>query len=118
MPGWEIPKLRAKYFTESCGLVTDYLAEMLHAFRTVSFADAIDRHFWLGDQLNQRDSIAVRKTVSGLIKLVYPDGVLTKAELEEILRLALEMRQRIKYQLYKISGDEFKDYQLDYEPEG
>ncbi len=107
IPGWDIPKLSPKSFTKEYGLIVDYMAEIFRELRKTSYGDALDRYFSLGRDLNQRDTIAVRKTVSALIKLVYPDGVFTKEEVEEILVRALEYRRRIKEQLKKMAGMEF-----------
>ena len=107
VPGWDIPKLSPKSFTKEYGLIVDYMAEIFRELRKTSYGDALDKYFSLGRDLNQRDTIAVRKTVSALIKLVYPDGVFTKEEVEEILVRALEYRRRIKEQLKKMAGMEF-----------
>ena len=114
LPGWEIPKFRPNHFTNDYGFITDYLAEVLRELRKDQQGDALDKYFRLGKNLNQRDTIAVRKMVSGLIKLVYPDGEYSKEELEEILRLSLEMRRRVKEQLKKLGGMEFYDVNFSY----
>lgn len=114
LPGWEIPKMRPDYFTNRYGFIVDYLAEYFREMRKRSFTDAFDKHFKLGTHLNQRDTIAVRKTVSGLIKLIYPNGQFTKENIEEILRYALEGRRRVKEQLKKIGGMEFYDVMFSY----
>lgn len=114
VPGWEIPKYRPEYFTNDYGFITDYFAEVLRELRKVSFSDAIDKYFKLGNNLNQRDVIAVKKTVSGLAKLLYPDGNYNKEQIEQILRFALEMRRRVKEQLKKIGGMEFFDVNFSY----
>lgn len=114
LPGWEIPKFRPEHFTDDYGFITDYLAEFLREFRKEQYGDALDRYFRLGKNLNQRDTIAVRKMVGGLVKLVYPDGVFDKEELEEILQIALEMRRRVKEQLKKLGGMEFYDVNFSY----
>lgn len=114
LPGWEIPKMRPDFFTDKYGFIVDYLAEFFREMRKRSFADAIDKYFKLGNNLNQRDVIAVRKTVSGLIKLLYPNGEYTKENVEEILRYALEGRRRVKEQLKKIGGMEFYDVHFSY----
>lgn len=114
LPGWEVPKFRPHHFTNDYGFITDYLAEVLRELRKDQQTDALDRYFLLGKNLNQRDTIAVRKMVSGLIKLVYPDGNYSKEELEEILRLSLEMRRRVKEQLKKLGGMEFYDVNFSY----
>lgn len=114
IPGWEIPKFRPEHFTDDYGFITDYLAEFLRELRKEQYGDALDRFYRLGKNLNQRDTIAVRKMVGGLIKLVYPDGVFEKEDLEEILQIALEMRRRVKEQLKKLGGMEFYDVNFSY----
>lgn len=107
VPGWEIPKLYPEHFTDGYGFITDYLAGFLHELRKEARGEEIDRYFRLGSDINQRDNIAIRKMVSGFLKLIYPDGVYSKDELEEILVLALELRRRVKEQMKKLSFIEF-----------
>lgn len=114
IPGWEVPKFRPKHFTNDYGFITDYLAEYIRELRKESYGDALDQYFHLGKNLNQRDTIAVRRMVAGFIKLLYPDGVYTKEQLEEILVLSLEMRRRVKEQLKKLGGMEFYDVNFSY----
>lgn len=114
LPGWEVPKFRPDHFTDDYGFITDYFAEFIRELRKTQESDALDKHFKLGKNLNQRDTISVRKTVSGLVKLLYPNEDYTKEELEEILRIALEMRRRVKEQLKKIGGMEFYDVNFSY----
>lgn len=114
VPGWEIPKMRPEFFTNQYGLITDYLAEWLREMRKRSFSDAIDRYFKLGNNLNQRDTIAVRRTVSGLLKLLCPNGEYTKENVRKCLEYALETRRRIKEQLKKIGSMEFYDVHFSY----
>ncbi|KRL11877.1 hypothetical protein FD09_GL000484 [Schleiferilactobacillus perolens DSM 12744] len=114
LPGWEIPKYRPNFFTNGYGLITDYFAEVMRALRKISYGDAFDKYFTLGNQLNQRDTIAVRKTVSGMVKLLYPDGKFTKEDVAQILTFAMEMRRRVKEQLKKIGGMEFYDVNFSY----
>ena len=114
IPGWEVPKFRPEHFTDDYGFITDYLAEFLRELRKEQFSDALDRFFRLGKNLNQRDTIAVRRIVSGMVKLLYPDGDFTKEQLKEILRFALEMRRRVKEQLKKLGGMEFYDVNFSY----
>ncbi|WP_019892650.1 protease Lon-related BREX system protein BrxL [Allobaculum stercoricanis] len=114
LPGWEVPKFRPEHFTDDYGFITDYLAEFIRELRKSGQGDALDKYFRLGKNLNQRDVIAVRKTVSGLVKLIYPNGKYTKEDVEEILRIALEMRRRVKEQLKKIGGMEFYDVNFSY----
>ncbi|MDU5105777.1 protease Lon-related BREX system protein BrxL [Clostridium sp.] len=114
LPGWEIPKMRPELITDSFGFITDYLSEYLRDMRKITYGDVIDKFFKLGNNLNQRDVIAVRKTVSGLIKLIYPHGEYTKEDIEEILKYALVGRRRVKEQLKKIGGMEFYDVHFSY----
>jgi len=114
LPGWEIPKFRPESFTNDYGFITDYLAEFVRELRKDQCTDVLDKYFKLGRDLNQRDTIAVRKTVSGLVKLLYPDGSYKKENIAEIVTLALEMRRRVKEQLKKIGGMEFYDVNFSY----
>ena len=114
LPGWEIPKFRPEHFTDDYGFITDYLSEFIRELRKEQYGDALDHYFRLGKNLNQRDTIAVRRMVDGYLKLVYPDGEFTKDDLEEILKLALEMRRRVKEQLKKLGGMEFYDVNFSY----
>lgn len=114
LPGWEIPKMRPEFFTDNYGFITDYLAEFLREMRKTTFGDVTDKYFRFGNNLNQRDVIAVRKTVSGLTKLIYPHGEFSKEDIEEILRYALVGRRRVKEQLKKIGGMEFYDVHFSY----
>jgi ATP-dependent Lon protease len=114
IPGWEIPKMRPEFFTNQYGLIVDYLAEALRELRKIGFADAIDKYFRLGNHLNQRDTIAVRRTVSGLLKLLYPAGDYDKEAVRRCLEYALECRRRVKEQLKKIGGMEFYDVHFSY----
>lgn len=114
VPGWEIPKMRPEFFTNQYGLIVDYLAEYMREMRKRTFSDAIDKYYKLGNNLNQRDTIAVRRTVSGLLKLLYPHGDYDKAAVERCLQYALEVRRRVKEQLKKIGGMEFFDVHFSY----
>lgn len=114
IPGWEIPKYRPEFFTNDFGFITDYLSEFFREMRKRSFSDAYHEYFRLGRDLNQRDTIAVNRMVSGLVKLVYPDGDFDKEDIREILTLALESRRRVKEQLKKIGGMEFYDVNFSY----
>ena len=114
LPGWEIPKMRPEFFTDNYGFITDYLSEFLREMRKTTFGDVADKYFRFGNNLNQRDVIAVRKTVSGLTKLIYPHGEFSKEDIEEILRYALVGRRRVKEQLKKIGGMEFYDVHFSY----
>lgn len=114
IPGWEIPKYRPEFFTDDFGFITDYLSEFFREMRKRSFTDAYQEYFRLGRDLNQRDTIAVNRMVSGLVKLVYPDGNFDKEDIREILTFALESRRRVKEQLKKIGGMEFYDVNFSY----
>ena len=114
IPGWEIPKMRPEFFTDQYGLIVDYLAEYFREMRKRSFGDAINKYFQLGRDLNQRDTIAVRHTVSGLLKLLYPHEEYDKAAVQRCLEYALENRRRVKEQLKKIGGMEFYDVHFSY----
>lgn len=114
IPGWEIPKFRPEHFTNDYGFISDYLAEFIRELRKEQYGDSIDHFFRLGKNLNQRDTIAVRRMVDGYLKLLYPNGEFTKEQLEEVLQLALEMRRRVKEQLKKLGGMEFYDVNFSY----
>lgn len=114
VPGWEIPKFRPYHFTNDYGFITDYLAEFIRELRKEQYGDVFDKYFRLGKNLNQRDTIAVRKMVGGFLKLLYPNGEFTKEQLEEILQISLEMRRRVKEQLKKLGGMEFYDVNFSY----
>jgi ATP-dependent Lon protease len=114
IPGWEIPKMRVEFFTDHYGFVVDYLAEALRELRKHNFTEIIDRHFTLGSHLNARDVKAVRKTVSGLVKLIYPHGALSKQELAEVIEFALEGRRRVKEQLKKMGSFEYHQTSFSY----
>lgn len=114
IPGWEIPKYRPEFFTNDYGFITDYFSEIMRELRKVSYADAYTHYYRLGNNLNQRDVIAVKKTVSGMIKIIHPDGKFDKESVEEILRFALETRRRVKEQQKKIGGMEFYDVNFSY----
>lgn len=110
IPGWELNKLKADYFTNHYGFIVDYLSEIFRELRKYNYIDAIDRDFDLGKKMSTRDSKAIRKTVSGLIKILHPDGNFTKEEIKEYLVFAIEMRYRIIEQLKKIGGTEYWSY--------
>ncbi len=114
LPGWEIPKMRNEFFTDGYGFVVDYLAEALKELRRHNYAEVLDRHFALGSHLNARDARAVRKTVSGLVKLLYPHEEFTEQELGELLELALEGRRRVKEQLKKMGSFEYHQTSFSY----
>ena len=106
LPGWEIPKFRPEHFTNDYGFISDYLAEFIRELRKAQYGDAIDHYFRLGKNLNQRDTIAVRRMADGYLKLLYPDGSFTKEEVEEVLRISLELK--------KLGGMEFYDVNFSY----
>lgn len=114
LPGWEIPQMRNELFTDHYGFVVDYLAEALREMRKHNFTEIIDRYFSMGAHLNARDRKAVRKTVSGLMKVLFPHGDVTQEELSEILGLALEGRRRVKEQLKKMGSFEYYQTSFSY----
>ena len=107
LPGWETPKLEARLFTNHFGFVSDYFAEALRQVRKESFVRAIDEEFALGAHLSARDEKAVRKTVSGLLKILHPHGEWTRVDLREYLEFALEGRRRVKEQLKKLASHDY-----------
>ena len=114
IPGWEIPKMRPEFFTDQYGFISDYLAEWMKGMRKYNFSDAVNKYFKLGKDLNQRDTIAIRKTVSGLLKLLFPNGKFEKEDVKKCLEYALVGRRRVKEQLKKIGGMEFYDVHFSY----
>lgn len=112
LPGWEIPKMRSELLTERYGLITDCLAEFCKEMRKYDFSHEFDAFFRLNKEFNKRDEIAVRKTFSGLCKLLFPDGSLTKSYAEMLLAYAIEGRRRVKEQLKIMAGVEFIDVNL------
>lgn len=114
LPGWEVPKMRNEHFTDHYGFVVDYLAEALRELRKLNFTETLDHHFSLGAHLNARDRKAVRRTVSGLIKLLYPNGKITKEELAELLAFGIEGRRRVKEQLKKMGSFEYYQTSFSY----
>jgi len=114
LPGWEVPKMRNEYFTDHYGFVVDYLAEALRDLRRHNYTEMVDRYFSLGAHLNARDVKAVRKTVAGLIKLVYPHGEVARDEMAELVELALEGRRRVKEQLKKMGSFEYHQTSFSY----
>jgi len=114
LPGWEVPKMRIGFFTDHYGFVVDYLAEALRELRRHNFTEMVEHYFSLGSHLNARDVKAVRKTMSGLIKLIYPDDQITKDEMAELLDLAVEGRRRVKEQLKKMGSFEYYQTSFSY----
>lgn len=114
LPGWEVPKMRPEFFTNAYGFISDYYAECLRELRKHNFSDVIIQYFRLGKDLNQRDTIAVKRSVSGLVKLLFPDGKFNKEGIRKCLEYALVGRRRVKEQLKKIAGMEFYDVHFSY----
>ena len=114
LPGWEIVKFAPYHFTSHFGFSTDFFSELMHNLRKDSYVNAMDEYFTFGSQLRQRDTKPIRKTVSGLIKLMHPDGNFTKEDIRRYLELAIEMRRRVKEQLKRIGGMEFWDTNFSY----
>jgi ATP-dependent Lon protease len=114
LPGWEVPKFRPEHFTNEYGFITDYIAEFFREMRKRTYADAIGNYYNFGSNLNQRDVISVKKTVSGLVKLIYPNGEYEKENIEEILKYAMIGRRRVKEQLKNIIGRDFYDVHFSY----
>jgi ATP-dependent Lon protease len=114
LPGWEIIKFAPHHFTDHFGFSTDFFSELLHNLRKDSYVNAMDEYFVFGSQLRQRDTKPIRKTVSGLIKLMHPDGNFSKEDVRRYLEFAIEMRRRVKEQLKRIGGMEFWDTNFSY----
>jgi ATP-dependent Lon protease len=114
VPGWEVPKMGPEFFTNQYGRIVDYLAEFMREMRKRTFADAVNKYFKLGCDLNQRDTIAVKRTVSDFLKLLYPHEDYDKEAVRRCLEYALEVRRRVKEQLKKIGGMEFYDVHFSY----
>ncbi|MBK8011744.1 MAG: protease Lon-related BREX system protein BrxL [Deltaproteobacteria bacterium] len=115
LPGWEVPKMRNEHFTDHYGFVVDYLAEALRELRKHNYTEIIDHHFSLGSHLNARDRKAVRRTVSGLVKILHPHGQVSRDDLDEVLQLALEGRRRVKEQLKKMGSFEYYQTSFSYQ---
>ncbi len=114
LPGWEVPKMHNDHFTNHYGFVVDYLAEALRELRKLNYTELLDRHFALGAHLNARDRKAVRRTVSGLVKILHPHGEVERDDLEEIMQLAIEGRRRVKEQLKKMGSFEYYQTSFSY----
>lgn len=114
LPGWEIPKMRSSLLTERYGLITDCLAEICKEMRKFDYTHIIDEFFVFNRDFNKRDEIAVRKTFSGLCKLLFPDKVINKEQAKMLLDYAIEGRKRVKEQLKIMTGIEFADTNLGY----
>lgn len=104
LPGWEIDVIRGEMFTKGYGFIVDYLAEILRHLRSEDFSNRVQQHFKISEKISERDRTAISKTMSGLLKLIFPDGSQTEAEVEELLRLAMESRKRVKDQLSRIDS--------------
>ncbi|KAA3641213.1 MAG: protease Lon-related BREX system protein BrxL [Armatimonadetes bacterium] len=115
LPGWEVPKMHNEHFTDHYGFVVDYLAEALRDLRKHNYTEIIDHHFGLGTHLNARDRKAVRRTVSGLVKILHPHGQVSREDMEELLALALEGRRRVKEQLKKMGSFEYYQTSFSYQ---
>jgi ATP-dependent Lon protease len=114
LPGWEVPKMQNEHFTDHYGFVVDYLAEALRELRKLNFTELLDHHFGLGGHLNARDRKAVRRSVSGLVKILHPHGEVSKEDLEELVGLAIEGRRRVKEQLKKMGSFEYYQTSFSY----
>lgn len=114
LPGWEIPKMRSDLLTEHYGLITDCLSEFCKEMRKRDFTHVFNAHFRLNADFNKRDETAVRKTFSGMAKLLFPDERMTKDEARRLLEYAIEGRRRVKEQLKTMAGVEFMDVNLGY----
>ncbi len=104
LPGWEIDVIRGEMFTKGYGFIVDYLAEILRHLRSEDFSNRVHQYFKVSEKISERDRTAISKTMSGLLKLIFPDGSQTEAEVEELLRLAMESRKRVKDQLARIDS--------------
>ena len=104
LPGWEIDVIRGEMFTKGYGFIVDYLAEILRHLRQEDFSQRLDQHFRISEKISTRDRDAIYKTISGLLKLIFPNGGETKGDVEELLRLAMESRKRVKDQLVRIDS--------------
>lgn len=104
VPGWEVEIIRGEMFSEGYGFVVDYLAEVLRSFRDQDYSDRIAKFFTLSPDISTRDRDAIRKTFSGLMKIIHPGGDASKEEMEEILRFSLEGRKRVKDQMIRIDS--------------
>lgn len=114
LPGWETPKLRASLFTQGYGLITDCFSEFCHEMRKYDFTNSFGEYFELNNCYNTRDDTAVRRTFSGMAKLIFPDGVMSKEEVQELLEYCIECRRRVKEQLRKMNPAEYSDIALGY----
>ncbi len=104
IPGWEVDTIRNEMFSTGYGFVVDYIAEVLKSMRNLDYSDRYQQHFTLGSDISTRDRDGIHKTFSGLMKLLYPHEQATAAEIEEILRFAVEGRKRVKDQILRIDS--------------
>lgn len=114
LPGWETPKLRAALFTCRYGLISDCFSEFCHAMRKYDFTNSFGEYFELNGNFKTRDDTSVRRTFSGLAKLIYPDEKIDKEQARELLEYAIECRRRVKEQLRKMNPAEYSDVGLGY----
>lgn len=104
IPGWEVDTIRSEMFSAGYGFVVDYIAEVLRSMRNLDYSDRYHKHFTLGSDISTRDRDGIHKTFSGLMKLLYPHDQATTAEVEEVLRFAIEGRKRVKDQILRIDA--------------
>lgn len=114
LPGWEVPKMRSDLLTNKYGLITDCLSEFCKGMRRRDYTHHLDEYFRLNSDFNTRDEIGVRKTFSGLMKLLFPDEQMAREDAQMILDYAIEGRRRVKEQLKIMAGVEFMDVNLGY----
>lgn len=107
LPGWEMEKMKTENYSSDYGFISDYFSKILHDFRKRGYADIMDQYFILDSSLSGRDTKAIKKTMSGLLKLLHPDLNVTKEEIQEYLEFAMEGRMRVKEQLKRRGGLEF-----------
>lgn len=118
LPGWEIPKLKPDSYSRNYGFITDYFCEIMHELRRIDLLGAVRSRFEIVDTagtlqgISGRDQRAIMKTVSGLVKLLYPNGTVADEELEEVLLLGCELRQRVREQLHLIAPGEYDRVKL------
>ena len=107
LPGWEMEKMKTENYSSDYGFISDYFSKILHDFRKRGYADIMDQYFILDSSLSGRDTKSIKKTMSGLLKLLHPDLNVTKEEIQEYLEFAMEGRMRVKEQLKRRGGLEF-----------
>lgn len=117
IPGWEVDTIRSEMFSTGYGFVVDYIAEVLKSMRDLDYSDRYQQHFTLGSDISTRDRDGIHKTISGLMKLIYPHGYATRDEVEEILRFAVEGRKRVKDQILRMDAT-MADVKFGYESIG